>query len=161
VTGLELDIGCGNSKRLGFIGIDSRKTDRVDVIADASMLPFKDGSFDHVFSSMVIEHFSHRVVGVVLREWARVLRSGGIMEIRCPDLRLRSLLLFLNPSWSNIINVYGEQDYSGNFHKCGFSYDILKSLLESVGVKDIRRVIKGYRGIPFIPDCLHVRGNKK
>jgi predicted SAM-dependent methyltransferase len=158
---LKLDIGCGNSKQLGFVGLDLRRTSQVDIVADASMLPFRDNSIDHVFSSMLIEHFSHRVAKSVLKEWIRIVKKDGVVEIRCPDLRLRSLLLFLKPTWANIKNVYGEQDYSGNFHKCGFSYELLKSMLESLGVKKVKRVIKGYHGIPFIPDCLHVRGSKE
>lgn len=125
------------------------------------MLPFRDGSFDHVFSSHLIEHFSHREVGFVLVEWARVLVRGGTIEIRCPDLRARALLFFLNPSWQNMKNIYGEQDYFGNQHLCGLSYQSLKTLLESHGISNVKRVSKRYKGIPFIPDCLHILGQKK
>lgn len=155
-----LDIGCGESKRAGAIGVDIRKTSSVDVVADARMLPFKDSCFDHVYSSHLIEHFSHREVRNVLVEWVRVLKRNGIIEIRCPDLRARAFLFFLNPSWQNVKNIYGEQDYVWNTHRCGFSYGLLKSLLESCGIRNIKRIVKGYKGIPFIPDCLHVRGVK-
>lgn len=158
---LTLDIGCGERKK-GDIGIDLRKTGAVDVIADARMLPFKDESFDYVYSSHLIEHFSHREVKKVLLEWVRILKRKGTIEIRCPDLRARSLLFFLNPSWRNVMHIYGSQDYCGAEHKCGFSYSLLKNLLESCGIKSIKRIIKikGYKGLPFIPDCLHVKGIK-
>jgi len=90
----------------------------------------------------------------------RVLKRNGIIEIRCPDLRARAFLFFLNPSWQNVKNIYGEQDHVWNTHRCGFSYGLLKSLLESCGIRNIKRIVKGYKGIPFIPDCLHVRGVK-
>jgi predicted SAM-dependent methyltransferase len=156
---LKLDIGCGEIKK-GDIGLDFRKTSSVDIIADAHLLPFKSGAFDYIFSSEVIEHFGHREVRSVLLEWIRVLKKGGIFELECPDLRARAFLFFLAPNWKNIENVYGEQNYIGNYHKCGFSYELLKGLLESCGLKKIRRIIKGYKGIPFIPDCLHIRGIK-
>ena len=155
-----LDMGCGESPKKGDIGLDVRKTTSVDVVADARMLPFKHESFDHVYSSHLIEHFSHREVRSVLVEWVRVLKRKGIIEIRCPDLRARAFLLFLNPTWQNVRNIYGGQGYVGNYHKCGFSYRLLKSLLESCGIRGIKRIVKGYKGIPFIPDCLHVRGVK-
>ena len=154
-----LDIGCGETKN-GNVGVDLRKTRFVDVIADAQMLPFKNGAFDQVYSEAVIEHFSHRQVRQVLAEWIRVLKKDGVLEIKCPDLRARALLFFLNPNWKNVKDIYGGQDYEGNYHKCGFSYELLKSLLESCGITRIRRVIKGYKGIPFIPDCLHIKGIK-
>lgn len=40
---LGLDIGCGENKKPGMIGLDLRRTVSVDVIADASMLPFMNG----------------------------------------------------------------------------------------------------------------------
>lgn len=154
-----LDIGCGESKK-GGIGLDSRKTKSVDVIADARMLPFKDESFDRVYSSHAIEHFSHLEVRSVLAEWVRVLKRQGIIEILCPDLRARAFLFFLNPTWQNVKNVYGGQSYAGDYHRCGFSFGLLKHLLESCDIKDVKRIISGYKSVPFIPNCLHVKGIK-
>lgn len=158
---LGLDIGCGENKKKGMIGLDLRRTPSADVITDAHFLHFKDGSFDYVFSNHIIEHFSHRDVSDVLAEWVRVLKMGKTIEIRCPDLRARALLFFLNPSWQNVKNIYGLQDHEDNQHRCDFSYGLLKHLLESFEIKDIKRIIKGYKGIPFIPDCLHIRGIKR
>ena len=81
---LVLDIGCGENKLEGAIGIDAR------------YLPFKDEVFDHVYSSHLIEHFSHREAKNVIREWVRVLKKGGMIEIRGPWLRIRALIFFLS-----------------------------------------------------------------
>ena len=156
-----LDIGCGESLKKGDIAVDLRKTSSVDIVADARMLPFKDESFNHVYCSHLIEHFSHLEVKAVLVEWVRVLKKAGVLEIRCPDLRARAFLFFLNPSWQNVKNIYGGQDYVGNQHRCGFSFGLLKGLLEACGIRDVKRLVKGYKGIPFIPDCLHVIGLKE
>ncbi len=158
-----LEIGCGEQKVIdGSIGVDFRRTNVVDIIADARKLPFKDSCFDQVFSSHTIEHFSHREVKEVLHEWVRVLRLGGELELRCPDLQARALIFFLRPSWKNVQNIYGGQDYCGNYHKCGFSYGLLKELLEQAGIKRVRRILRrrGYLGVPFLPDCLHIKGLK-
>lgn len=158
---IKLDIGCGEEEISNAIRVDIRKTDIVDVIADARFLPFKDATFDYVYSSHLIEHFSHRDVKSVLLEWIRVLKKGGTIEIRCPYLRIRALIFFLNPSWQNMKNIYGEQDHAFNYHKAGFSYGLLKHILKDCGITNIKRVIRGYKGIPFMPDCLHVQGVKK
>jgi len=155
-----IDIGCGKSKKEDAIGIDIRRLD-IDIIADAKKIPIKSNTIDHVFSSHLIEHFSHKDVRKVLTEWMRVLKKEGILEIRCPDLRARAFLFFLNPTLKDVRNIYGGQDYMDNYHKCGFSYGLLKRLLESCGVRNVKRIIKGYKGIPFLPDCLHVRGVKR
>ncbi len=157
-----LDIGCGESKKQGAIGLDLRRAGSVDIVADARFLPFKDESFDQIYSSHLIEHFSHREVRTVLKEWIRCLKKGGIIEIRCLWLRIRAFLFFLKPSWQNMTHIYGGQDHEGNFHRCGFSFGLLKGLLQECGIENIRMVKnpKGYKGVPFLPDSLHVRGVK-
>lgn len=158
---LILDIGCGEGKLKGAIGVDVRSTRDVDVIADAGYLPFRDGAFDHVYSSHVIEHFSHLKVRNVLKEWVRVLKRGGVIEIRCPWLRVRALIFFLRPTWENVKHIYGGQENEWNFHKCGFSFGLLKRLLEECGIVRVRRVIeRGFLELPFLSD-LHVKGIKK
>ena len=156
-----LDIGCGKNKKECAIGLDFRKNSSADIIADAHQLPFRNESFNHVYSSHLIEHFSHREIKNVLTEWIRVLKKKGIFEIRCPDLRARAFLFFVKPSWQDVKNIYGAQDVLGNTHKCGFSYGLLKKIIEQGGIKKVKRIIKGYKGIPFLPDCLHVKGVKE
>jgi len=58
-------------------------------------------------------------------------------------------------------NIYGGQDYVGNQHRRGFSFGLLKHFLESCGVKNIKKIISGYKGISFVPECLHLKGIKE
>ena len=158
---LILEIGCGEEKSYNeSIGLDIRRTVRVDIISDARRLPFKDCCFDLVFSSHILEHFSHKESMKVLAEWIRVIKIGGEIELRCPDLRIRALIFALKPSWKDIKNIYGEQDYPYNYHKSGYSYRLLKRALKQLGIIKIKRIIKGYKGLPFLPDCLHIKGVK-
>lgn len=99
--GTLLDLGCGtgySSKLLadmGFkvTGVDlsekflDRKleSDRVTLVAaDATKLPFADGSFDAVASYCFIEHVTY--VPKVLDEMVRVTRKGGLIQILSPNL---------------------------------------------------------------------------
>ena len=141
---------------MGTIGIDIRHAPGVGILADARNLPLRTESVDVVYSNHALEHFGHREVESVLNEWVRVLKRKGTIEISCPDLRIRSLLFFLFPSWKNIKNIYGEQDHEGNYHKSGFSFELLKGLLKACGITKVSRIIDGFRGIPFIPSCLRV-----
>ncbi|OPX94113.1 MAG: Methyltransferase domain protein [Syntrophorhabdus sp. PtaB.Bin027] len=66
---LILEIGVGNNKEIiNSICVDIRKTPAVNILADARNLPFKNGSFDKIFSSHVIEHFSHTEIRYLLEE---------------------------------------------------------------------------------------------
>lgn len=158
-TPLVLDIGCGKRKRDGAIGLDLKKTGYVDVVADAHSLPFRDEVFDVVYSSALIEHISHKLVGKVTREWTRTLKKRGTMEIRCPDLRIRCFLFFLHPSWESVINIFGEQNHEGNYHRCGFSFNLLKELLQRNGISNVKRIRK-HRWKGIIPVGIWVEGTK-
>lgn len=44
-----------------------------------------DGVLDYVYSSHLLEDFYYSQVVDILREWSRVLRSGGVIVTYCPD----------------------------------------------------------------------------
>lgn len=51
-------------------------------IEDLSKLSFPDASFDRLIATHILEHLVHP--HRVLREWARVLRPGGVMSLILP-----------------------------------------------------------------------------
>ena len=105
-----LDAGCGAGARDVFhawsegydvVGIDSVEeniqeaqelhseiADRVFVADLNRPLPFQDESFDFVACNAVIQHIEPDVVkGVILPNFARVLRPGGVLQLmfKCGD----------------------------------------------------------------------------
>jgi dolichol-phosphate mannosyltransferase len=90
-----LDAGCGSSlivQSLNHaIGMDHnyaklrylRRREIPLVNASALALPFKDGSFDCVISSQVIEHVAYDES--LFSEMRRVLRTGGTLILGTPD----------------------------------------------------------------------------
>ncbi|MFC1802294.1 glycosyltransferase [Patescibacteria group bacterium] len=78
-----LDIGSG-PERLGneFINVDVYPFDEVDIVADASKLPFKDNSIDGVVSESVLEHIENP--SDMVDEMVRVTKKGGYIYISAP-----------------------------------------------------------------------------
>lgn len=76
-----LDIGSGGSSYSRFfphrITVDIDPERKPDVVADAHNLPFKDGEFEVVLSTEMLEHV--RDPFQVERELRRVTSSGGIL----------------------------------------------------------------------------------
>jgi len=52
---MKLNVGCGHSFE-GEVRVDIRRTETVNLIADAHFLPFKDESFSEVICTEVLEH---------------------------------------------------------------------------------------------------------
>ncbi len=81
-----LEIGPGPRRLPGFETLNVVGGRNVDYIADASQrLPFADRTFDLIHASHIIEHIPWYQTANALREWVRVLKSGGRLEVWTPD----------------------------------------------------------------------------
>ena len=79
----KIDLGCGNRKVKGTIGVDSVPVPGVDVVADINQgLPFKDNSIDAVYSYHILEHMDD-FLGTMNEIW-RVCRPGGLVFVKAP-----------------------------------------------------------------------------
>lgn len=71
-----LNLGCGDeSYGTDFVDLYSTRPDVITVKIDEEKLPFKDNSFDEVYSRNVLEHVKN--VGFVFSEIKRVLKPKG------------------------------------------------------------------------------------
>lgn len=83
----KIDLGCGNNKGEGYIGVDKYPYHCVDVVRDIDLhgLPFDDSSVDEVYTSHFLEHCQDLVF--VMNEIHRVLRPGGRVTIIVPNIK--------------------------------------------------------------------------
>jgi SAM-dependent methyltransferase len=119
------------------VSFDIREDMRPDVVCDVRYLPVPNETFDIVFSSHTLEHFGWVSVDKVLKEWSRVLKVGGELRIVVPNMRhvakrFAEDRVLPTDFWV----VWGEQDYPKNFHGVGFTPNILRDLVASIGVYD-------------------------
>jgi predicted SAM-dependent methyltransferase len=132
------------------VSFDIREDMKPDVVCDVRHLPVPDQTFDILFSSHTLEHFSWQSADKVLREWARVLKVGGELRLVVPNLRyVAKRLLDDTVIPSDYWVIYGEQDYPKNFHGIGFTPKTLASIVESLGIfEDIQIKEGNYLGQP-------------
>ncbi len=78
-----IDIGSG-PERLGkeFINVDVFPFPEVDIVSDATKLPFKDNSIDAAVSESLLEHVPD--ASLVAKEMVRVIKSGGYIYVSAP-----------------------------------------------------------------------------
>jgi SAM-dependent methyltransferase len=91
VSGRILDAGSGTGAwrpvldELGTTtAVDLSAAGRPDAVADLKSLPLRDGAFDAVFCSQVLEH--ERRPEALLHELGRVLRDGGAFVLTAPHI---------------------------------------------------------------------------
>ena len=78
-----LDIGCGNSKHPGAVGLDRVPGTQADIVADLEQgLPFRSNTFTLVICKHVLEHIDD-LMGLMEEIW-RVSRPGGEVQIEVP-----------------------------------------------------------------------------
>jgi SAM-dependent methyltransferase len=87
-----LDVGCGQNKFPGAIGIDANRMSHADVIHDLGIFPypFADDEFEEIICRHVIEHVPD-VLGFV-NELHRITKPGGKLKIVTPH--------YSNPDWA-------------------------------------------------------------
>jgi len=79
-----LDLGCGNVKEEGALGIDYRFRPGVDIVHDLDLYPWplENDSFDLVICKHIIEHLSDVIKA--MEEIHRILKKGGAVKIYTP-----------------------------------------------------------------------------
>jgi len=135
----KLNLGCGKDKRKGYINIDIRKKHNPDILCNAKKLPFQDNEIDEILASDILEHFGRHKTLSVLKEWNRVLKPGGKLIIKCPDLK-KIASAYSQEAIDGIECarlLYGNQEDNDpvNFHKNGFDYFTIQFFLKESGFK--------------------------
>lgn len=109
-----INLGCGSkySKENFWVNADMSSTNS-DVIECNFLngIPFKDGEFDLVYHSHVIEHFSKEDAELFISECYRILNKNGVIRIACPNLEViaREYLRNLERAFADEEN--GKEDY--------------------------------------------------
>jgi len=87
-----LDVGCGDNKYPGAVGMDFNPRTAADVIHDLGVVPypFPDDEFDEIISRHVIEHVPD--VMAFVSELHRITKPGGRIKIVTPH--------YTNPDWA-------------------------------------------------------------
>lgn len=140
-----LNVGCGEktyafypNEEYKCINLDNRALSNVQIVGDVRKLDFPNEHFDYILASDIIEHFPISKTESLLNEWARVLKVGGIMEIRTPNIEWMVVHYAQTRdckfvSW----HIFGGQDYPGNYHYVIFDRSLLNEFCNKVGLYEV------------------------
>ena len=84
--GIKLDVGCGDNKQPGFIGMDYRATKNADIVHNCEDVPYPipDETCMVILASHLVEHLKPWLMVDVMNEWWRIAKVGGQLWISTP-----------------------------------------------------------------------------
>ena len=157
---MKLNLGSNNIRIPGFLNVDHRAIDAVDIVADVfSMDHFESTTVDEIIACHILEHVPFDQVWTVVGKWYDVLKPGGVIWIEVPSLDIvygmfesarkqangkKIDWIYLNSRlFGNakiLRQMYGNEKYVTDFHKSIFTIEMLFDLLKETGFKNIEQV---------------------
>lgn len=103
-----LDLGCGNQKHPGAIGVDQSPNAQADIVHDLNHFayPFEDNEFDRIYCTDVLEHLADVIR--TMEEIHRIARPGAQIFIRVPHF--------------TSMHAYGDPTHRHFFNSQSFDY---------------------------------------
>ncbi len=120
----KLNLGCGEQKMNGFIGIDSSPKCNPDYCWDLTKIPYpkkwtKD--IEYIRADNLIEHFEPKIAIEVINEWNRIMVKGGVLWIRVPCCKPEE------PFWDS---CFRDPTHVNYFTEATFDYWDINSKME-------------------------------
>ena len=139
-----LNVGCGKlifdeyPEGYKCTNYDARELPGVNVVGDIRDLPFPDEHFDYILANDIIEHLPIAETEGLLQEWRRVLKMGGVIEIKTPNMKWAAehYTKYRDAGFVSF-HIFGGQDYPGNFHYVMFDRVWLRNIALATGFFEI------------------------
>ena len=151
---IRLSLGSGGKFTPTFICTDLSPCKGVQETFDLGKIPYETGTVHAIYCEHALEHISLQAAQNAIIEWARVLRYGGDLTLKVPDLTaccqkfVESKEPYLKDWYKSTIYGYQKslkgEPAENQFHKTSFTKDDIQSLLSLNGFEDIK--IKEYGG---------------
>jgi len=131
-----LDLGCGDNKVEGAVGLDNIAQTGVNIVHDLLHFPYpiKSNEFDTIYLRHVIEHFNIDKINKIMNECYRILKKDGQLFINVPHVF--SIPAFTDPTHKQYFTFGSGYFWDKKYQKS--YYRDIDSCWELVNVKCIR-----------------------
>lgn len=144
---LKLNIGSGEKRLPGYVGVDVVPRGAADIIAPAHKIPLDDEVADEVMAIHLLEHMVPWVAEDALREWKRLLKPGGKLVLELPNFKkcIENILSGFtkggkHPDQMGWWGCFGDTRLKDEhmLHRFGYTPASLTELLERHGFTEIK-----------------------
>lgn len=116
-----LDVGCGFNKQAGYIGMDKRQVDNVDIVHDAEIFPWplENDSCAVILMSHLIEHIKPWLRIDLLNECWRIMEHDGLLLIVTPhalSFGMSQDPTHIAPGWNEATPAYFDPEHSSGLY---------------------------------------------
>ena len=152
---LKLDLGCGENKEPGFVGIDKQDLPGVDKVWDLEKgIPYPDDSAAVVRARHALEHLSDPIK--IMTEIWRVLKDGGLLYFEIPSTKGEGA--HADPThksfWNKLSFAFYTDDKLRETHGIPCKYDLLSIEEEedpATGAVYVRGILKARKSGRYAP----------
>jgi glycosyltransferase involved in cell wall biosynthesis len=141
---VRLNLGSGIKPEPSYRSTDLHALPGVAEVYDQGRIPYRDGMVQALYSEHALEHATgHQAALDVIAEWARVLKYGGTLTVKVPDLMACCRALYFGTTEEERLwfraTLYGIQQSNdgepaeSQFHQTGFWTTSLRKSLEHHG----------------------------
>jgi len=126
-----LDLGCGNKKRPGTVGVDFNSRSEADVFHYLNNFPypFDDNTVDKIYIDNTLEHLESPLK--VMEEMYRIVKPGGEVEVIVPYFR--SAAAFIDPTHKHFFTVESFSYYDPSHEICQqYDYTLARFKVHSI-----------------------------
>jgi predicted SAM-dependent methyltransferase len=151
--GKKLNLGCGAKTIQGYENVDVYKASYIDAVYDLCEIPYNDSTISEIHSEHALEHVGYELGKKAIKEWFRVLKPGGILDLKIPDIEACASA-YLRTTNNEMVNgfpaklwylytIYGIQKSQAGeadefqCHRWGYSKESISALLTEVGFRNI------------------------
>ncbi|MBP9797967.1 glycosyltransferase [Candidatus Woesebacteria bacterium] len=136
---IKLNLGSGKDYIDGWVNVDIEEQYNPDVIADVTWpLPFNDASASEIKAFDILEHVTKQQAPVFIKECHRVLKIGGKLHLRLPNM-FSIIDKYKEDPEVMAHFLYGDTSETGVYgaHKAGYIEKSLRRLLTLQGFSSI------------------------
>jgi predicted SAM-dependent methyltransferase len=153
---IQLDFGCGNNLKKGFIGIDNRPLKDVSFCCNAWQADqyFAENSVDEIYSCHLFQYLTYAQAFQTLKVWHTLLKLEAVCQIIVPDFHFyceQYLSLSCESDQemtgelleANLKGIWGSQNIINeriDVHQSGFDFKLLCAMLLKNNFKTIFRL---------------------
>tara|TARA_X000000950_G_C13821284_1_gene622021 strand:+ start:286 stop:822 length:537 start_codon:yes stop_codon:yes gene_type:complete len=140
---MKLHLGCWHRYIPGFVHVDLCELPHINFQSDIGNLSFaENNSVEYIYCSHSLEYKDYVEAEIVLKEWSRVLKPGGLIRIAVPDFDALIKLYNQTKTIDSIIGpLFGKMPLNEDviYHKSVYNFEKLENLLINCGFNNVKK----------------------